>query len=128
MNSFIKILLFSAIFLHSLPLFPQASTLRADPPFWWAGMENPSLQVMFHGNKIAESNIVLDYPGVMLKRTIRLENPNYLILDLEIAKDALRAISLLFLNTSVRYYFHSIMSLKQGQKAPVKGRALEKMM
>lgn len=89
MNYSIKILLFISYLFSALTVFSQASTLRADPPFWWVGMENPALQVMFHGNKIAESSVVLDYPGVTLKRTLRLENPNYLILDLEIAKDAL---------------------------------------
>ncbi|MCU0370812.1 MAG: alpha-amylase family glycosyl hydrolase, partial [Bacteroidales bacterium] len=76
------------VLFSSFGLFSQVSEFRADPPFWWTGMENPALQVMFHGERIAESSVVLNHPGVTLQRTIRLENPNYLILDLEISGDA----------------------------------------
>ncbi|MCK9398581.1 MAG: cyclomaltodextrinase N-terminal domain-containing protein [Bacteroidales bacterium] len=83
-----KTLLFFAIFLQSLILLSQISFHRVEPPFWWAGMQDSSLQLMVYGNKIAQSNVIADYPGVILRKTIRLENPDYLILDLEITKDA----------------------------------------
>jgi glycosidase len=76
------------ILFFSSGLLSQVSFERVDPPFWWAGMEDSSLQLMFYGNRIAESNVIADYPGVILKKTIRLENPNYLIIDLEITKEA----------------------------------------
>lgn len=52
-------------------------------------MADPSLQLMFYGKKIGGSNVIADYPGVVLKNITRLENPNYLILDLEISEDAM---------------------------------------
>lgn len=55
---------------------------RVEPPFWWAGMHNPELQLMIYGEKVAELRPELDYPGVRIARTIRVENPNYLFVDL----------------------------------------------
>jgi glycosidase len=89
MKHLVKLLLFSLVLLLSLPGIPQVSFHRVDPPFWWAGMEDTTLQLMFYGNKIAESNVIVNYPGVVVKNTKRVENPNYIILDLEITRKAL---------------------------------------
>jgi neopullulanase len=88
MKFLVKTALISFLSFHYLAGISQVSSLRIDPPFWWTGMEDPSLQLMVHGDGIAESNVIADYPGISLKRVIRLENPNYLILDLEISDDA----------------------------------------
>jgi len=88
MKNLLRFLLFFCIFFQSFTVFPQISFQRVDPPFWWVGMEDSSLQLMCYGNRIAESNVIVEYQGVDLKTTIRIENPNYLILDLEITKDA----------------------------------------
>jgi glycosidase len=76
-----------AFLLISFNAFSQENTLRVDPPFWWTGMQNPSLQLMFYGNDIAQATPIVNYPGVLLKKATRLGNDNYLILDLEISKD-----------------------------------------
>ena len=31
---------------------------RVEPMSWWIGMKNPKLQLVVHGNKIAEKNAV----------------------------------------------------------------------
>lgn len=62
---------------------------RVEPAFWWAGMKNPTLQLVVHGEKIATRTVTLDYPGVTLKQVHQVENPNYLFLDLEISPSAL---------------------------------------
>jgi len=61
---------------------------RVEPMFWWTGMKNPKLQLIVHGNKIAEKNVSINYPGVKLLRVNKVENPNYLFLDLEISSSA----------------------------------------
>jgi len=61
---------------------------RIEPAFWWTGMKNTELQVMVYGKDIAQSQALFEYPGVRLKETVRLENPNYLFLYLEIGKEA----------------------------------------
>src|SRR5215203_382194 len=61
---------------------------RVEPMYWWAGMKNPKLQLLVHGNKIAEKNVAVNYPGVKLVRVNKVENPNYVFLDLEISPSA----------------------------------------
>ena len=58
---------------------------RVEPMFWWVGMSNPNLQLIVHGNNIASRNVgALNYPGVKLVAVHKVENPNYLFLDLRI--------------------------------------------
>ena len=60
---------------------------RVEPAFWWVGMKHPGLQLIVHGENIAEREVNLAYPGVSLLKVNRVENPNYLFLDLEIAPE-----------------------------------------
>ena len=50
-------------------------------------MHNPKLQLLVHGEHIALLQPQLNYPGVTLTKVNKVENPNYLFLDLEISKD-----------------------------------------
>jgi len=74
--------------LLSMTGVAQDRSLRVDPPFWWVGMENPVVQLMFHAEGIGTAEVLVNYPGVKLLRKIRIENPNYYVLDLEVSKDA----------------------------------------
>lgn len=62
---------------------------RVEPMSWWVGMSNPNLQLVVHGSNIAARNIVLTYPGVKLKAVHKVENPNYLFIDLQIFSSAI---------------------------------------
>ncbi|MGY8787876.1 MAG: cyclomaltodextrinase N-terminal domain-containing protein, partial [Fidelibacterota bacterium] len=53
-----------------------------EPPFWWIGMANNTLQLMVHGKNIADLEPELTYLGVIINKVHRLENPNYLFIDL----------------------------------------------
>ena len=55
-----------------------------EPPFWWAGMVDSSLQLMVHGKSISDLEPDLDYSGVSINEIRRIENPNYLFIDLSI--------------------------------------------
>ena len=45
------------MFLVSSQLLPGASGIqRMEPPFWYTGMENHELQIMFYGEDIAASS------------------------------------------------------------------------
>ncbi len=61
---------------------------RVEPMFWWVGMHNPDLQLIVHGNDIASRKVELSYPGVKLVAVHKVENPNYLFLDLHISQTA----------------------------------------
>lgn len=60
---------------------------RVEPPNWWAGMKSADLQLMVHGDSIANLDVAFDYPGVELVAVTKVENPNYLFVDLKLAKD-----------------------------------------
>ena len=47
-------------------------------------MKNSKLQLIVHGDRIADRSVTLKYPGVSLTQVHKVENPNYLFLDLEI--------------------------------------------
>lgn len=61
---------------------------RVEPMFWWVGMKNPKLQLIVHGKDIAARTVSFRYPGVKLTAVHKVENPNYLFLDLDISAAA----------------------------------------
>src|ERR1700740_2403067 len=82
-----KFLFFTAFYVAAtLSLSAQIPALeRVEPMFWWVGMHNPNLQLIIHGNNISSRNVALNYPGVKLVAVHKVENPNYLFLDLRIS-------------------------------------------
>ena len=42
------------LFLFLISLNANAQIQRVEPPFWYAGMKNPELQILFYGKNIAE--------------------------------------------------------------------------
>ncbi|TCK82673.1 glycoside hydrolase family 13 protein [Albibacterium bauzanense] len=85
----LKYILSVFLFFILSSLYAQIPSLeRIEPANWWVGMKNPNLQLIVHGNNIAERTVSIDYPGVSLKKANLVENPNYLFLDLEISATA----------------------------------------
>jgi glycosidase len=75
--------------LMAMGLFAQIPALeRVEPMFWWVGMSNPNVQLIVHGDHISSRNVMLNYPGVKLVAVHKVENPNYLFLDLRISLGA----------------------------------------
>lgn len=83
---------FLLIFLISaMSLYVSAQTLdiqRIHPTNWWVGMKNPNVQLLVYGKGIGTAKVRLKYAGVRLKKVHKVENPNYLLVDLEIFKTA----------------------------------------
>ncbi|RZM27667.1 MAG: alpha-amylase [Pedobacter sp.] len=77
----------SPFFIHAQST-QLAQLERVEPMFWFTGMHNPKLQLLVHGNQIANNEVQLSYPGVRLIKVNKVENLNYLFLDLELAADA----------------------------------------
>jgi hypothetical protein len=85
----IKLIVSLSLMLLAVTAFAQIPALeRVEPMFWWVGMNNPKLQLIVHGNKIGERAVKFTYPGVKLVKVNKVENPNYLFLDLEISSSA----------------------------------------
>lgn len=78
-------LLFSLVLLcASVAALAQPNGLRVEPGFWWAGMKNPTLQLLLHGNNIAKLQPELKAKGVVLQDVIQVKSPNYLFLNLDL--------------------------------------------
>lgn len=58
---------------------------RIEPLNWWVGFKDQSLQLMVRGNQIETRSITLNYPGVKLVSVQKVENPNYLFVNLQIS-------------------------------------------
>jgi glycosidase len=75
--------------LMSLSTLAAEPSPRAEPPNWWVGMRDTSLQLMLHGAGIADAKPMLaPHAGVTLKGSHRATSPNYLFVDLDIRADA----------------------------------------
>lgn len=58
--------------------------VRIDPPNWWAGMKNTSVQLLVHSPQIRDAEPSINYPGVRIDSVVRLDSPNYQIIYLNI--------------------------------------------
>ncbi|TWJ02224.1 glycosidase [Mucilaginibacter frigoritolerans] len=85
-----KFLFFAACcMLTALASSAQIPALeRVEPMFWWTGMHNPDLQLIVHGDHISSREVALNYPGVKLVAVHKVENPDYLFVDLRIFSSA----------------------------------------
>ena len=60
---------------------------NVEPPYWWVGMANDTLQLMITGPDIASAEATIAYPGVSIASEPTLDSPNYKMLYLTIAPD-----------------------------------------
>jgi glycosidase len=82
-----KNLIIALLALLSLPL-QAAKVSKVAPTFWWAGMKNPELQILLYGDNISSSDVTLSTCDVFLKEVVRTDNPNYLILYVDLSEAA----------------------------------------
>mgnify|MGYP001222943112 CR=1 FL=1 len=80
------VLLIIFLFNPVLSFAQQQGELRVEPPCWWAGMKHDQLQLLVYGKDIAATTVNFSYPGVTLKETVKVENPDYLFLTLSLGK------------------------------------------
>ena len=88
-----KILIFTMLFLtlgiSASEAKKKADNYRLDPPNWWTGMANDTLQIMVYGPDIADAHVTLEpYAGVKLADAVPLDSKNYKFLYLTIGKEA----------------------------------------
>ena len=60
---------------------------RIEPASWWVGMKDDRLQLMVHGERVAELEPAIAHAGVTVTGVERVANPNYLFVNLRIAPD-----------------------------------------
>lgn len=68
------------LLLVSSNLFAQID--RVEPPFWYANMQNPEVQIMFYGKDIAQNEVTVSN-NVIINNVRKTENPNYLFVTID---------------------------------------------
>lgn len=68
---------------------------RIEPPFWFAGMHNPEVQILFYGKNISQYYVATTVPHIITKVT-KTNNPNYLFVTITIQKDFAHEIIFMF--------------------------------
>ena len=82
-----KNILFTII-LSTLVLNSYSQNIeRVEPKFWWAGMKSPKLQLLIYGENISQADVNLNYSGVVLEAVTKVQNPNYLFIDLHLVEN-----------------------------------------
>ncbi|MBT1696874.1 cyclomaltodextrinase N-terminal domain-containing protein [Fulvivirgaceae bacterium PWU4] len=83
------------VFFFLLSIIAQAQKKQptfhhVEPPFWWTGMKNPSVQILFHNKDADLSSLsaTVKYDGVTISETKTVENPHYLFVTLNISPTA----------------------------------------
>jgi len=77
----------SVLLLGNLAFSTKHKIDHLEPAFWWVDMHNPNLQLLVHGENISELLPEITYPGVSIKKINKVDNPNYLFVDLQLTKD-----------------------------------------
>ncbi len=89
----IRTLSIIAIVIFSFDGFAQRGKVvfdRVEPPFWWTGMKEKSLQILFYSKAtdLSSATVEMTYPGVTLGEVTKVENPHYLFVNVNISPDA----------------------------------------
>jgi neopullulanase len=111
------VVLLTAVLFFVTATFAQSGKLRIEPPMWWAGMAGSDLQLMVHAKDVGLTRAVMNYPGLLLKETIMVENPNYLFLNLRLSHDILPGeftISFVEGKRTVYQYTYELLAREEG--------------
>lgn len=81
------------IFLFMLAAAPAVASPfgveRIDPPHWWTGMKDTSLQLQVYGRDVRPADFSVDYPGVMVDSVARLDgSPDWQYVYLTVSPEA----------------------------------------
>lgn len=84
------LILFAAVLTATCALAAKKAPLinSIDPPYWWTGMANDTLQLFVYGNDVKNADLSVDYPGVKVASTAELDGSNdYKVVYLTIGKE-----------------------------------------
>ena len=84
----LKVTVLLALLGSSFSQTAGAAIDRVDPPNWWVGMTNPSLQLMMYGDDIGSGSLASKSGDVTISQVTSGDSPNYLFVDLTIHADA----------------------------------------
>ncbi|MEO8253646.1 MAG: alpha-amylase family glycosyl hydrolase [Flavobacterium sp.] len=74
---------------------PKTYLQRIEPPFWFSGMHNPELQILFYGIDIAKCQIIIANSNAIIN-VKRTENSNYIFVTINTQKIYTNEIDFIF--------------------------------
>lgn len=83
----IRGVIFLLLTLVGITLQAQPKIQRIEPPNWWIGMENQTVQLLIYGKELGDLEPKIKTKGIEIQKVKRVENDNYLFIDLKIAKN-----------------------------------------
>jgi glycosidase len=69
-------------FVFLISFGANAQIQRVEPPFWYVGMHNPELQILFYGKNIAENDVAVSNK-ISITNIQKTENPNYVFVTID---------------------------------------------
>ncbi|WP_432222797.1 glycoside hydrolase family 13 protein [Flavobacterium sp. TMP13] len=103
-----KIIIVLLLFVTSA----KAQIQKVEPPFWYAGMHNSELQIMFYGNNIASYEPSIS-PSIAITKIERTENPNYVFVTIDTRNSKATEYVFSFKNKKNKVTFTQKYSLKE---------------
>lgn len=74
------------LLLNVMVMMKAVNVQRIEPANWYAGMKDPSLQLMVYGKGVRDAaKVSVDYPGARVDSVVRLDSPNYLLVYLNLS-------------------------------------------
>jgi len=78
-----------------MSLTMNAQIDKIEPPFWFAGMHNPEVEIMFYGKDIAQYQVATTN-SIAITNIKKTENPNYLFVTIDTKNVSSTTIDFLF--------------------------------
>jgi len=96
---------------------------RMEPPYWYAGMENPEVQIMFYGKNISKYKVTTSN-SVPITKVETTENPNYLFVTVNTKNIPPKDFHFIF-NEKNKVAFTQKFSLKQRRENSAERRGFD---
>src|ERR1044072_8536582 len=103
--------------------FAFAQIERVEPPFWWSGMNNTEVQVMFYGKNIAQYTPSVSN-NIVINNVVRTENPNYLFVTIDTKNVPVSDVVFSFKNKNKTAFTHKY-SLKQRRQGSAQRKSFD---
>ncbi len=102
------------LLLATVTFNAAAQLQKTEPPFWYSGMHNPLLQIMFYGKNIAQYDVSASN-NIVITGVQKTENPNYVFVTVDTRNVPASDFVFSFKNKS-KVAFTKQYSLKQRRK------------
>jgi glycosidase len=99
----------------------KAETAHIEPAFWWSGMEETELQLMVSRKDIAGYTPSVSSKDVVIKETVRLSSPNYLVIYLDIANSRPETFELSFTKGEQKINIPYELKARNPKRKQIKG-------